>query len=303
MKKKPTTSSLLRDNDKALYQPWRNDAFLADEFVQSMTAIQRWMYRTLLQAAFTCSERPYLPDDDTRLWAMAGCENPKQWSQNKAVIRARFTPSIHDGQKLLGQKKVLEDWARIQEVRTAATEHARKAGLASAAKRQSKSTRVEPELNPSQREFNPIQPREVKGSEVKGSEVNLPSIPPPLEDGGQDGHPSEPTPNTNGTGKGKPAVLKFEDMQAVWTEYRDKENAEISIGLPRSGFEKLLEKLRASDSLARVADIKRAFRTWLEDRYLPAQGEWNEINSPLSVFADDAVHYITVLEEREPLKL
>jgi hypothetical protein len=119
-----------------MYQPWRNEAFLADEYVQAMTPVQRWMYRTILQASFTCSERPYLPDDDARLWVLAGCESPRQWEDNKDVIRARFSSETVEGKPRLGQKKVLEDWVRIQDGLANRNRAASIAGKASAAKRQ-----------------------------------------------------------------------------------------------------------------------------------------------------------------------
>jgi hypothetical protein len=303
-----------------MYQPWRNEAFLADEYVQAMSPIQRWIYRTLLQAEFTCSERPYLPDNDVRLWALAGCESRRQWDDNKEVVRARFVPVVIKGVHLLGHKKVLEDWSRIQDALAIRRESASKAGTASAAKRQrnangtfgdqrdagehptaSNGTLDETQRHPTERQRKPT-----NRTERSGTEQNLPTNPPAANsDGGEAGSPGDPESKTNGdgTGKVKQPVLKFEDMQAAWTEYRDKENADISIGLPRSGFDKLREKLQAFNLLARVDDIQTAFKTWLEDRYLPAQGEWNDIKSPLSVFVDDAVQYITALEAREEKSL
>jgi hypothetical protein len=114
---------------KALYQPWREEAFRADEYVQSLSHIQQWMYRSLLQAAFYCSERPYLPDDDARLWSLAGCESREQWDQHKEAVRARFTPIELDGQKLLSHKKLIEDWDRALKTQLARAESGRKGGL------------------------------------------------------------------------------------------------------------------------------------------------------------------------------
>jgi hypothetical protein len=92
-------------------------------------------------------------------------------------------------------------------------------------------------------------------------------------------------------------------MQAAWTEFRDKESAEISIGLPSSGFPKLEDKLRAFHLLTHVDDIKQAFQIWLEDRYIPAMDTGNDINSPLSVFANDAVQYVTSIESKRVITL
>lgn len=123
-----STSSILRDNSKALYQPWREEAFRADEYVQALAPIERWMLRALLQAAFVCSQRPYLPDDDARLCVLAGCESREQWDQHSAAVRSLFTPIELDGQKLLSQKKLVEDWERINRVRSARAEAGRKGG-------------------------------------------------------------------------------------------------------------------------------------------------------------------------------
>lgn len=142
------TSNFLRDNTKPLYQPWREEAFLADEYVRALTPIQRWMYRTLLQSAFICSTRPYLPDDDSRLWALAGCESKEQWNDHKEPIRAIFTPDVIDGVAVLRQKRVLEDWQRMQRARNARHESASIAGKASAAKRWGTSTDDDPDDDP-----------------------------------------------------------------------------------------------------------------------------------------------------------
>jgi hypothetical protein len=123
---------------KPLYQPWNEEAFRADLHVGAMAPTQRWMYRTLLQAAFFHSTRPYLPDDDAQLWLLAGCESPKQWERNKDVVRAMFTPIQVAGVRLLSQKRLLADWNRIEEKREALAEAGRKGGRANAKPEQSK---------------------------------------------------------------------------------------------------------------------------------------------------------------------
>lgn len=179
MSKKPSMSSFLNDTTKAMYQPWREEAFRADEFVQTMTPIQKWMFRTLLQAAFVCAERPYLPDDDARLWAMAGCESPAQWKQHKDVVRARFVPITLNKQRLLSHKRVIEDWNRIQEARETRIRSASTAGKASAAKRWgsgvSETTQSQPSDNGTLTEVNSPSTanNQEKGREVKPT--NLPT--------------------------------------------------------------------------------------------------------------------------------
>jgi hypothetical protein len=84
------------------------------------------MYRTLLQAAFFHSTRPYLPDDDAQLWLLAGCESPKRWERNKEVVRAMFTTVEIDGVRLLSQKRLLADWDRLEEKRQMLSENGRR---------------------------------------------------------------------------------------------------------------------------------------------------------------------------------
>ena len=107
----------LNGNSKPMYQPWNEEEFNADIHVRSMTPIQRWIYRTLLLQCFFHTTRPYLPADDGLLWKLAGCENKKQWDKNKADVLAMFSEIEQDGQVLLSNKRVLEDWNRLQEKR------------------------------------------------------------------------------------------------------------------------------------------------------------------------------------------
>ena len=138
-------------NKKPLYQPWSEEEFCADLFVQHMTPLQRWMYRTLLQAAFFCSTRPYLPDDDALLWMLAGCESRQQWEANMEMVRGRFEAVEQRGQRLLVQKRIVADWKRLQDRRRELSEQGRRGGRAS----------HERELD---REFNAAQAEFERGS-------------------------------------------------------------------------------------------------------------------------------------------
>jgi hypothetical protein len=111
---------------KPLYQPWNEEAFRADLQVGAMSPTQRWIYRTLLQAAFFHSTRPYLPDEDAQLWLLAGCESPRQWERNKDVVRAMFATVEIDGVRLLSQKRLLVDWDRLEEKRQMLSENGRR---------------------------------------------------------------------------------------------------------------------------------------------------------------------------------
>ncbi len=112
---------------KPNYQPWNEDAFSGDIMVQSMTYIQKWMYRTLLQKAFFEKYRPDLPADENLLWRMAGCESRNQWDQNKEAVLEMFES---DGD-ILFQKRLRQDWERLTEKR----ENMSNAGKAGATRR------------------------------------------------------------------------------------------------------------------------------------------------------------------------
>lgn len=95
---------------KPPFMCWFEADFWADRAVTSMTWLQRLFYRALLQAAFQCDTRPYLPDDDAQLWVLAGAPNLKTWQREKGSILAKFSPLEIDGERVLGNKRVLEEW-------------------------------------------------------------------------------------------------------------------------------------------------------------------------------------------------
>lgn len=117
-------------NGKPDYIPWNEDEFYADINVRGLSTIQKWMYRTLLQNAFFCPSRPYLPDNDDMLWILAGCESKQQWDENKEAIRKIFFSVRKDGKKLLAQKRLLSDWNALVNRRLEYIERARKGGEA-----------------------------------------------------------------------------------------------------------------------------------------------------------------------------
>jgi len=59
------------ETKKPSYMPWNEDAFWGDMGVRAMTALQCWIYRTLLQTSFFCATRPYLPNNNNQLWVLA----------------------------------------------------------------------------------------------------------------------------------------------------------------------------------------------------------------------------------------
>lgn len=120
---------------KPLYQPWNEEEFRADVRVISMSPLQRYLYRTLLQASFFCSTRPYLPNNDEQLFQLAWCESKKQWDTTKVPILKMFTAVEISGEKLLKHKRVLSDWQRITKKRKALAKAGQKGGEANATAR------------------------------------------------------------------------------------------------------------------------------------------------------------------------
>jgi hypothetical protein len=116
-------------SDKPAYQPWNEEEFISDYQVRGMTPVQRWIYRTLLQAAFFHKTRPYLPNDDGVLWILAGCESMEQWKENKTAVLKCFTVAKHDS-TLLAQKRVTADWNHLEETRARMAELGRRSAAA-----------------------------------------------------------------------------------------------------------------------------------------------------------------------------
>jgi hypothetical protein len=113
------------ENEKPKFQPWNEEEFQSDVFVRGMNAVQRWMYRSLLQASFFHTTRPYLPDDDRILWVLAGCESKAQWLENKSEVLDRFTPV--DGKPgMLENKRVTKDWNNLLDFREEMSELGKK---------------------------------------------------------------------------------------------------------------------------------------------------------------------------------
>lgn len=111
-------------DNKPKFQPWNEEEFQADIYVRGMTALQRWMYRTLLQATFFDTHRPYLPVDDELLWILAGCESQEQWDENKAKVLRRFT-AVDGRPDLMQNKRVVSDWENWQNSSDAQAEKGR----------------------------------------------------------------------------------------------------------------------------------------------------------------------------------
>jgi uncharacterized protein YdaU (DUF1376 family) len=94
------------------YEPkyicWYENDFVADVVVRRMTPHQRLMYRSLLQGAFYCSTRPYLPADDQDLADLADADSLEMWLANKSAVMRKFT--LEGGR--WSHKRLLADWEK-----------------------------------------------------------------------------------------------------------------------------------------------------------------------------------------------
>src|SRR5580704_10218514 len=90
------------------YQFWHEADFWADECVsRGMTFLQRHFYRALLQSAFRCSTRPYLPISDDELWKLADAGTKDNWVQNKDAILVKFQKKEVKNVKVLSHKRLM----------------------------------------------------------------------------------------------------------------------------------------------------------------------------------------------------
>lgn len=55
--------------------------------------------------------RPYLPNDDDKLWLLADAGSKENWMQNRESILVKFE-MIEDG-KLLSHKRLMRDWVKL----------------------------------------------------------------------------------------------------------------------------------------------------------------------------------------------
>jgi hypothetical protein len=98
------------------YQFWHECDFWSDECVsRGMTFMQRHLYRALLQAAFYCSTRPYLPTSDDELWKLADAGTKDNWIQNKDAILVKFQSITVRGVEVFSHKRLLRDWIKLLE--------------------------------------------------------------------------------------------------------------------------------------------------------------------------------------------
>jgi uncharacterized protein YdaU (DUF1376 family) len=96
------------------YQFWHEQDFASDEQVAyGMDWLQRHLYRTLLQKALVCSNRPYLPTSDDQLWLLADAGSKERWIENKPAIMVKFQLINIDGVELWSHKRLVRDWKKL----------------------------------------------------------------------------------------------------------------------------------------------------------------------------------------------
>lgn len=155
-------------NKKPLYQPWSEEEFQSDIHVRAMNPYERWIYASLLRSAFICSTRPYLPNDPKILWILGGCPDSGFWLTHKDKVLERFSLVNIDGIELLENKRVSEDWEKLQEYRSRMTEWGRKSNENRKLKRLHMP--VDVTTHASEADYEQDKIREVNISEEKESE-------------------------------------------------------------------------------------------------------------------------------------
>lgn len=111
---------------KPKFQPWNEETFRSDIDVQAMSPPQRSLYRCLLHQSFFCSTRPNLPVDDEKLWKLADALSLSHWQRSKGPVLKMFTEIVVNGERVLSNKRVLDDWNKMTASREAKAEGGRK---------------------------------------------------------------------------------------------------------------------------------------------------------------------------------
>lgn len=88
---------------------WNERDFVVDTYRLKPT--ERRLLRTLVQQAYFCDTRPYLPADDNLLWQLADADSLEQWQEHKRAV-LQFFHSLPN-EPLLYNKRVLIEWKKI----------------------------------------------------------------------------------------------------------------------------------------------------------------------------------------------
>lgn len=87
--------------------------FILNPRTRGMNNVQRWMCRTLLQQAFICDTRPYLPDNDDDLWLFADCKDKTEWIKNKDKVLKMFRREEVEGVSVLINDQIADDYSKF----------------------------------------------------------------------------------------------------------------------------------------------------------------------------------------------
>ena len=115
---------------KGKYQPWSHEEFMSDRRVRRMSPIAAKTYMMLLHEAFVCSTRPYLPCDEEELELMAYCTDHEEWLSVRATVLGMFEKITVGGVEVISNKRLVQDWAKLQEIRGARSRAGKKGGQA-----------------------------------------------------------------------------------------------------------------------------------------------------------------------------
>jgi uncharacterized protein YdaU (DUF1376 family) len=150
------------------YEPnyicWYGKDFQADVTVRRLTPHQRLMLRSLLQEAFYCSSRPYLPEDDEELAILADADSLAQWKKNKDAVMRKFTLIPEKGWL---NNRVYRDW--LQHV--AAQQNRSEGGKASARSRATDSQPIQTTSQPSQTDSHTPEAEVVDSTDASRAEA------------------------------------------------------------------------------------------------------------------------------------
>lgn len=156
---------------KPLFHPWDERGFQADKKVQRMTPTQRSYYRTLLQNAWICETRPYLPHDDDELWLLADAESKEAWLANKEAVEKMFKSFTRFGgrKRYLSHLRVTSDWRRVSTLYELRRKNGQLGGTTTQQRKLASSG--------AKGVLKQNQPIEVNIFEVKGSKESKPATP------------------------------------------------------------------------------------------------------------------------------
>lgn len=82
--------------------PVEIDPWFASAAVQAMKDFQRWWFMSLLLRGWQLDPPCHLPNDQNKLWMLAGAASFDAWKKHSAIVLAEFD-SVGDGQWLLNK--------------------------------------------------------------------------------------------------------------------------------------------------------------------------------------------------------